>query len=70
VPGDVKERGFSDSGLAADQECRPTLIDPIKEMIEQSYVLLAALQERRRKSNGARRLFPSRNYFFVRLAIA
>ena len=43
VLGYIEEGGFPDPGLAADDECRSTLIDPLDQMIDQGNVLLAAL---------------------------
>jgi hypothetical protein len=43
LPGDFEQGRFPDSGLAADNERRSTLIDAVDQPIDKSNVLLAAL---------------------------
>ena len=57
VLGDFEERRFPDPGLAADDECRSTLIDPVDQMIDQGNVLLSALQDAGREARDTRALF-------------
>ena len=48
--GDLEERRFADPGLAADNECRSTLIDAVDQTMDQRDVLLSALQDEEPRS--------------------
>src|SRR6516165_7795737 len=57
---DFDEGRFPDPGLSANNQCRPTLIDPFDQMIDHGDVLLSPLQDERRGSGHACALFLQR----------
>jgi hypothetical protein len=56
VLGHFEQRGFPDTGFAADDKRRSALVDPIEQMVDEGNVLVSTLQSWRCRSGGARAL--------------